>query len=221
VELIESARLAGRFSTVFFPLDVYDLGRELSGLGFSIGGPLPLRQPIPMSVIGGQASPFASRGEIAVDFDTNKKIIGATGLPLADLISVYQEVLDVFKRNVGEELDYFEFHEFTMAVRIEFDTNPKKAVADEFESAIVTKNLRNELENQELSITGFRVTDLRFNPQNKEYVEVEVRPNPLSERTLSCAAIVRSPDVIKVIREAAVLPDRLEKAIRASLPTKQ
>lgn len=205
--MIESARIGARLSTLFFPIDLHDLVAEVTRLGFSVLGPVPPR-PTALAHSTGTANPFAARGDMVIDINTDRKIIGVSGLPLPNLVASYREVM-----GIGDLRGFVDFHEFTSRLRVDSEKNAYQSIASAFYKESVVENLRKQV-GRELSVWGFRLGDPQNAPQSREYVEIHVEPSTLRpEKVVLCSIILRSPDMEKVLGECEDYLARAEQAI--------
>jgi len=209
IAMIETARLSARLGGVFFPLDLYDLAAEVSRLGYNLKGSMPPKQPTPLSVTGGAANPFAVREGIAIDVDTNRRIIGTTGVPLQNLVSSYQEIFDIFNRLGGPEATA-EFHEFAARFRVDCQNSPAQSLAKAFLDAPIVKEMGQRL-GLDMSLFGFRLRDSHTISIDPEYFEIQVEPNILlPNKILMATMIYRSEKLSDVVGKCAELAGKVE-----------
>jgi hypothetical protein len=210
--MIETARLGARLGGVVFPLDLYDLAAEVTRLGFILRHAMPPKQPTPLSVAGGVANPFAGRGDIVLDVDTNKRVIGTTGLPLSDLVSGYQEIFSIFNRLIGSEPSV-QFHEFSARFQVNCDNSPAQSLAKAFLNTPTVKEIGQKL-GIDLSVFGFKLRDSHAMSNEPEYFEIQVEPNMLlPNKILMATMIYRSESLADVVGKCGDLASKAEAVL--------
>jgi hypothetical protein len=210
--MIETARLAVRLGGVSFPLDLYDLAAEVTRLGFNLTRAMPPKQPVLLSIAGGLANPFASRGDIVLDVDTNKRIFGATGVPLQNLVRTYQEIFSIFNRLIGSEPNV-QFHEFVARFRVDCNNSPAQSLAKAFLDTPTIKEIGQKL-GVDLSVFGFRLRDSHTLSIDSEYFEFQVEPSILlPNKILMAAMIYRSEKFSDVVDKCGDLASKAEELL--------
>src|SRR5256885_14076699 len=105
-------RLALVVNPLFFPFTFPDIFESFKAREFNLGAGATSRVPVALGAQLYISGPIATKEEVIIDLDQDRKIVGAEGKDIDTLTKVFDEVLNViqedFHVNFERDVDYVE-----------------------------------------------------------------------------------------------------------------
>jgi len=194
-------RIAARFLGAT-RIDLYELVDLFKGLGYTITARL---LPKGFKVSVGGSGPVAIKGNIVIDVNTDKLIIGVSSPEPEECINEFMMV----ERAITSRFDSLKkpyFYELLTELEIESNgIEPMKFLQKLSGENIIVKKLSNALE-EPLFIFGYRLARENSSPEDTEWVDIEITPYLIRPHSSIYVSIVyRSSEKEKVLEKGKKL----------------
>lgn len=208
-------RIATKFIDVT-KIDLYELIDLLKNLGYNITAPhLPFRGF--KATISG-SGPVAVKGNVVVDVNTERLIIGVSSPEPEDCISEFV----VIEKAVTSKFDALKkpyFYELLAELEIGSDgIEPMEFLQKISKGNLVAKKISNAL-GESLFVFGYRLAKENTSPESNEWVDIEIIPYLVRPHSSMYVSVVyRSKNrekVLKAGRKLAVIADALSDLINS------
>lgn len=204
---IKFFRIAARFLGVG-RIDLYEIAEILRNLGYTITVRLP---PKGFKVSIGGSGPVAVKGNIIIDINSDKMIIGVSSPDPESCINEFITIEKAVASSI-EILKEAYFYELLAEIEVKTDMDPMNLLRKISPNNIVVQELSRAL-GEPLYVFGYRLTREGASPEEREWIDVEIVPN-LGKRphsSLYIAFVYRSKELEKVIE----IGKKLESLIHA------
>ncbi len=199
---IKFFRIAARFLGVV-RIDLHEVARILRSLGYTITSPLPPRG-FKLSISG--SGPIASKGNVVVDINSDKMVIGVSSPELNECIKEFILIEKAITSNI-EALREVYFYELLAEIEIKSDVEPLEFLKRVSSRNIIVEELSKAF-GEPLFIFGYRLTREGASPEESEWVDIEVLPSLIRPHSSIYVAIVyRSKDREKVLEKGRNIED--------------
>jgi len=193
---IRHFRIAARFLGIT-RLDSYEVVEILRGLGYTITVPLP---PRGFKTSVGIAGPIALKGNVVVDIDSDRVIIGVSSPNPEECIDEFVTVEKAITSYI-EALKEAYFYELLAELEVRSGIAPMELMKRISCCNTVVEEISKVL-GERLFIFGYRLTRDGFSPEESEWVDIEILPSlARPHSSLYIAIVYRSREREKVLEK--------------------
>lgn len=201
-------RIAVRFLNAA-KIDLHELADLFKSLGYTVAAQLPPRSF--KASIGG-SGPIAAKGNIIVDVNTEKLVVGVTSVDetcINEFILIEKAITANFDVLKGER-----FYELLAELEIKSEEiKPMELFWKVSKENIVAKKISSAL-GEPLFVFGYRLTKEEASPESSEWIDIEIMPHLMKPRASIYASIVyRSKNREKVL-EASKRLEAIANAVK-------
>jgi len=193
-----SIRFSIRMSCVLAPFDTAELIDLLMRAGYTrIAPQTPMgRQPGIRFTFTGS---IARKGEIIIDVNDERGVLGATSPLPALTIQGLNELLQIVKTNLKADPESMAaFYELIGHVEVETQLNPLEKIGQVFEKSKAIEEFSKIL-GEDVSLFSLRLAPKGEIPNQTEWFDITIEPHLIqTTSTYSIAAVYRSRDKSKV-----------------------
>jgi len=201
-------RIAARFLGVA-RIDLHEVAEVLRGLGYTITAPLP---PKGFKVSIGGSGPIASKGNVVVDVNSDRMVIGVSAPEPEECISEFVMVEKAITSRI-EALKEVYFYELLAEIEVKSDVQPIEFMKKVSSHNALVEELSKAL-GEPLFVFGYRLAREGTSPEESEWVDIEVIPSLARPRSsLYIAIVYRSREREKVLEKGRSIRN-LVNAIR-------
>lgn len=201
-------RIAARFLGVA-RIDLHEVAEVLRGLGYTITAPLP---PKGFKVSIGGSGPIASRGNVVVDVNSDRMVIGVSAPEPEECISEFVMVEKAITSRI-EALKEVYFYELLAEIEVKSYVEPMEFMKKVSSRNALVEELSKAL-GEPLFVFGYRLAREGTSPEESEWVDIEVIPSLARPRSsLYIAIVYRSREREKVLEKGRSIRN-LVNAIR-------
>lgn len=191
-------RFSIRFSYLLFPFDIVELVERLAKAGYQITIPRPPKIP-GKNVRLGATGKIAQKGDVEIDINDDRGILGAASSSPASSIEGLNEVLQLINTNLNVDLyEVAAFYELIGHFDIESDQNPLEKIEQISQKGTHIKQF-NDILNEDVSDYTLRLVPRGRIPNQTEWFDITIQPNvikPFSSYTVT--VVYRSKDRSRV-----------------------
>jgi hypothetical protein len=204
----QSLSIIQRFSSVLYPLDSYELLRQLPTIGYVVSD-LALRGTPEVD------KPAATKGDIEIVGNQDNKTIGVKGRDVDKTISAFQELqsfcVDRLDPSPGLSTHYIEFDGRGW---VKTGHNPTAVFASFWSDFAPLQELGSVL-GEDVSPFGIELVPPNKDPNDAEWFHIHIRPLiPSAAKRYSVRFIWRGPDMEGMLSKFAKTEDILRQMIR-------
>lgn len=211
---IKYFRIAAR-SLSIARMDLHEVAEVLRGLGYTITAPLP---PKGFKVSIGGSGPIASKGNVVVDVNSDRMVIGVLAPEPEECISEFVIIEKAITSRI-EALKEVYFYELLAEIEVKSDVKPVEFMKKVSSSNIIMEELSKAL-GEPLFVFGYRLAREGTSPEESEWVDIEVIPSlARPHSSLYIAIVYRSREREKVLekgRNIRNLANALRKLVASS-----
>ena len=189
-------RIAARFLGVA-RIDLHEVAEVLRGLGYTITAPLP---PKGFKVSIGGSGPIALKGNVVVDVNSDRMVIGVSVPEPEECISEFVMVEKAITSRI-EALKEVYFYELLTEIEVKSDVGPMEFMKKVSSHNALVEELSKAL-GEPLFVFGYRLAREGTSPEESEWVDIEVMPSLARPRSsLYIAIVYRSREREKVLEK--------------------
>ena len=201
-------RIAARFLGVT-RIDLHEVAEVLRGLGYTITPQLP---PKGFKVSIGGSGPIASKGNVVVDVNSDKMIIGVSSPEPEECVGEFVMVEKAIASMI-ETLKEVYFYELLAEIEVKSDVELMEFMKRTSSSNVIVEELSRAL-GEPLFVFGYRLAREGTSPEESEWVDIEVIPSlARPHSSLYIAVVYRSKEREKVLEKGRNIKN-LVNAIR-------
>lgn len=191
-------RFSIRFNYLLFPFDVVDLIGQLSRAGYTSTIPPQPRFPGKKIRLGATGT-IAQKGDIRIDINDQRGILGAESSSSEFAVKGLNEVLQIIRDNLNIDLNEMaSFYELIAHFDIETHKNALEKIEQISEKSKYTKQF-SELLNEDTADYSLRLVPRGRAPNQTEWFDVTIEPDVIRPfSSYSVVVVYRSKDKFKV-----------------------
>jgi len=192
-------RFSMRFYYLLFPFDIAELVENLAKAGYTITMPRPPGVPRGGSIRLGAVGRIAQKGDVAIDINDERGILGATSSSPEFATKGLNEVLQLVKTNLKVDLEGMAtFYEMIGNLEVETDVNPLEKIDRLFERNKSFEEF-GKIMNEDVSPFSLKLVPKGKIPNQTEWFEITIDPNVIKPTSAYRITVVyRSTDKDKV-----------------------
>jgi hypothetical protein len=206
-------RFSIRFNYLLFPFYIEDLLGQMAKTGYTLTVPPPPKIPAKGIRLGGKGK-IAQKGDVEIDVNDEKGVLGATSSSPALAMRSLNEMLQLIKDNLGVDLDErAAFYELIGGFDVETDKNPLERIGQISEKSRHFGQF-NKILGENISNYTLRLVPRGRIPNQTEWFEIKIEPDvikPTSDYVVS--VIYRSKDKSAVERFTQDLTQKMTSII--------
>lgn len=195
------------FSSVLYPLDIYELLKQLPNLGYVV----------PDLVLRGtpeQSRPIATKGDIELTINQDNKTIGVRGRDTKKAVASYQELKDFYLNMLdpspGLATRYLEFDGHGWA---KSSANPTEVFTKFWHNHGPLQEFRNILE-ENVTDFGLHLVPPNKDPNNSAWFHLIIEPHvSSSKKRYRIRWIWRGTDTEKLLKKFSKVDETLQRLI--------
>jgi len=178
-------------------LDLYEIIEVLRDLGYNITAPIP---PKGFKISIGGSGPIASKGDVVVDVDTDRLIIGVSAREPEKCINEFLAVEKALTSRI-EVMKEIHFYELLAELEVESKAEPFEFMRSISADDRIAKLLSDVL-GEKLYVFGYRITKEGVLPYGSEWLDIEIVPSSARPHSAFYISMVyRSRDREKVLEK--------------------
>lgn len=198
---IKFFRIAVKFLDIT-RIDLYELAGLFKGLGYTITAQLP---PKDFKMFMGGSGPVAVKGNVVIDVNTDRLIIGVSSPESEECINEFM----IVEKAVTSKFDSLKkpyFYELLAELEVESDRiEPMKFLQKLSGENVMVKKLSNAL-GEPLFLFGYRLAKENSSPEDTEWIDIEIIPYLIKPHSSIYVFIVyRSNEREKVLEKSRKL----------------
>jgi|SRR6267143_1868939 len=187
-------RLALVVNKLFFPFTFPDVFEAFQARNFTLAGSTASRVPVALGAQLYISGPFATKEDVVIDLDHDRKILGAEGKDLEALTRIFWEVLDIARADfhlTDRDTDYVEL---SAAFLVKTDKAARQSIEAFFSRNPNLAGVKLALGFDPV-IRQFTLSEKGKPPEGKEYVEFNVAHRLTAQDTYYVQAVFRHPQM--------------------------
>ena len=204
-------RIAARFLGIA-RIDLHEVAEILRSLGYTITASLP---PKGFKVSIGGSGPIASKGNVFVDVNSDRMVIGVSSPEPEECINEFVMVERAITSSI-EALKEVYFYELLAEIEVKSDVKPMEFMKKVSSRNVIVEELSKAL-GEPLFVFGYRLAREGTSPEESEWVDIEIIPSLVRPHSSLYVAIVyRSRErekVLEVGRRIRSIADAVRKLV--------
>ncbi len=189
-------RVALVLKTLFYPLTFPDALESLKARKFDVPGAIP---SIPIGLRSYARGPVATKDDVTVDLDPDRKIVATEGKSVENVLKVFEELTSLLHDDYSVDLDNdADYVEVAASLLIKTKGIAREKIEGLFAEVDKVEKLRSVLQFDPV-IRSFTISQKDKPPESKEYVELSVNYRVTVKDTYYIEAIYRDRSVAKTL----------------------
>ncbi len=204
-------RIALVLNTLFYPLTFPDVLESLKERKFIVPRTAVSSMPTGQrSYVGG---PIATKDDVTVDLDPDRKIVATEGKNVESVLSVFEEITSLLRDDYSVNLDNdTDYVEVAGSLLVKVKGVAREEIEELFSGVTKVQKLRSVLQFEPV-IRSFTIAQRGKPPESKEYVELSVNYRVTVKDTYYIEAIYRNPTVAKTLSFAKSINSKVENLV--------
>ena len=198
----DGIRLTSKYNYFIFPFGSSELLSELAKLkvGYTLGAP-PRAGKVPIGAKLDWNGPVAKKNNVTIEFDSLVQVIGAEGKIPHDITSVFAEIIEIAKSNLGLNLEEnTRFFEVNFNYSVETGKNPLTVLSKIKPEGELFDSLK-EILHANVSTYALHFCNKNETVETADWFDIRIQPiAPRSTSLFDVLGIYRNKDLSKIVK---------------------